>query len=365
MLLNKIKKPSRLSLFKKRPKSSKNSFKKAFLKQKNSVRNKIWLKKSAKLRLHSSFRRSYKEEYRRDLVAPGYLRHALSTLRLFLKQWRLFLPFIFLIVFMNLILVGLMSQEAYKDYQTEIDASIKDSGMSRINAVARASVILISTVATGGLNTGSTEVKQVFAVLIFIITWLVTIYLLRHILAGRKPSLRDGLYNALTPLISSLFVAFIIFLHALPVIFFVIIYSSAVATDFLATPFYACLFWLFGALLLLLSAYLLPGSILGLVAVSAPGMYPMLAVNTASDLMQGRRIKFILRIIFAVFFMAFFWIVIMVPIILLDQWLKSFVTWLAPVPFVSFCLALMTAMSVIYFTGYIYLFYRRMLDDPN
>ena len=91
----------------------------------------------------------------------------------------------------------------------------------------------------------------------------------------------------------------------------------------------------------------------------------MEAVNASSDLIQGRRTKFIIRVIFALIFLAVIWVIIMLPIIWLDLILKQNIDWLEPVPIVPVMLQIMTTFSIVYFTAYIYLFYRRMLDDPE
>ena len=142
----------------------------------------------------------------------------------------------------------------------------------------------------------------------------------------------------------------------------IITYSAAVQTDFLSTPFYALIYFIFAALLLLLSIYLISGSLIALVAVSAPGLYPMTALRTASDLLAGRRVKFIIRVLYLIFVIAVIWVVIMLPLVALDLWLKSIFDWLSGIPFVSLELLLMTCFSAVYATTYLYLFYRRLLD---
>jgi hypothetical protein len=160
-------------------------------------------------------------------------------------------------------------------------------------------------------------------------------------------------------------VLILVFIHMIPIFIFMIVYSTALATDFLSQPLYAFLFWLFGSLLLLLSAYLLPGSILAICATTVPGIYPMQAVNATTDLIQGRRTKFIIRVLFSIVFVAGIWVIVMLPLIYLDLFLKQNIEWLEGVPFVSFLLQIMTVFTIIYITAYIYLFYRRMLDDPE
>ena len=328
-------------------------------------RNKIWAKKSARLKLHRSFKRSYREDYVRGLEAPGLVTHATSTLKILFKNWKLFGGLLLIIVFMNIIFVGLMSEDTYQTVQDSIDESSEVLQYGEIGRVAKSGLLLISTVATGGLTKGMTEVQQVFAFLFSAVTILVTVYYLRHLMAGNHPKIRDGLYNALSPLVSTMLILLLIFIHLIPIFIFMIIYSTAIATDFLSQPLYAFLFWLFGSLLILLSAYLLPGSILALCASTVPGIYPMQAVHATSDMIQGRRTKFIIRVFFALLFIAVIWVIVMLPLIWLDLVLKQNIEWVEGIPFISFMLQIMTTFTVIYLTSYIYLFYRRMLDDPE
>lgn len=313
-------------------------------------------------RWHHSFRRSYHEDYVRDLEVPGLAHHAATTFRLIFKNWRLFLPLLLLTVIFNILLVGLMSQDAYNSFNDAIDNAQSDLAIENIGSFARAGLLLIGTVATGGLSQGMGEAQGVFAALIFFIIWLVTIYLLRHLLAGHKIKLRDGLYNALTPLLSTFVIFLILLIQLIPIMIVIITYSAAVQTDFIATPFYALVYFIFASLLIILSLYLVSNSFLACVAVSAPGLYPMVAIRTSSELIAGRRIRLLIRIIYLVIVLAICWIIVMMPIILIDMWLKNTIDWLANVPIVPFFLLCMTVFSCIYFAAYSYLFYRRMLD---
>lgn len=330
-----------------------------------ATREKIWAKKRARLKLHHSFKRSYREDYVRGLQAPGLVAHATSTLKIIFKNWKLFGGLLAIIVFMNVVFVGLMSEDTYQTVQDSIDESSEVLQYGEVGRVAKSGLLLISTVATGGLTKGMTEVQQVFAFFFSAVTILVVVYYLRHLMAGNHPKIRDGLYNALTPLISTMLVLILIFIHLIPIFLFTIVYSTAIATDFLSQPLYAFLFWLFGSLLILLSAYLLPGSILALCASTVPGIYPMQAVHATTDMIQGRRTKFIIRMFFAMLFMAVIWVIVMLPLIWLDLVLKQNIEWVEGIPFIPLMLQIMTTFTVIYLTSYIYLFYRRMLDDPE
>lgn len=314
------------------------------------------------IHLHKSFRRSYREDYLRPVETPGLISHAMQTFKMIFKNWRIFLPLIAIMVVSYILLVGLMNEEFYQKYQTAIDDSEAEIGGRSLGNFARAGVLLVSTVMTGGLDAGMGDLAVFLMIILFLIMWLVTIYLLRRLMAGSKIRLRDALYNGLAPLISTIVVFVVIFLQCIPIMLVIISYSAALATDFLSTPFYALVYFIFAGLMLLLSGYLLSGSIMSLIAVTAPGLYPMRAIFAASDLVAGRRTRIVLRVLFLGVVLSLVYIIIMMPIIMLDLWFKSMWDFLANWPIVPFCLLVTTCFVFIYVTTYLYIYYRWLLD---
>lgn len=308
--------------------------------------------------LHRSFRRSYREDYQREVSAPGLLNHAMTTFGVIFKHWKTFLPFILLMAGLYIVLVGLMSEDFYQELQATIDSNNGES----LGNFAKSGLLLLSTITTGGLTTGKDDIGFLFTIILFLIMWLVTIYLLRKWYAGAKPKLRDGLYNALTPLISTLLVFIVIFIQCIPAMLVAITLSAAQVTGFLSTPFYALIYFIFAALMLLITGYLLSSSLIALVAVTVPGVYPMAALTTASDLMVSRRLKLITRVLYLLLVVIIIFIVTMLPIMVIDLWLKGLWSWLANVPIVPFCLLVVTCFVFIYATAYLYRYYRWLLD---
>lgn len=332
---------------------------KEFFKKKKELRA---ARRATHVHLHKSFRRSYYEDYSRKWQMPGLLAHAAATFKIIFKNKKVFIPLILLMVVMNVLLVGLMSQESYQTYQEALQETNESLANGQLGNVGKAGLLLIGTITTGGLSEAMSESGEVFLFIIIVITWLVTIYLTRHILAGHKIKLRDALYNAPASFISTLAVILILFFEAIPLMIVTITYSAAVTTDFLSTPFYALVYFIFAFLLTLLSTYLLTAGIIALTAVSAPGLYPLTAVNTADDLIAGRRIRMLIRIFHLLFTLLVCWIIVMLPIIMLDNWLNASISWFQNVPLVQISLLVMTLFSVIYASVYIYLFYRWLLD---
>ena len=318
-------------------------------------------KKAKKNNPHKTFKRSYREDYKRETNIPGIMYHILASFKIIFKNWKLFLPLLIVAVILNVAFVGIMSESNYVQFQDILDETSVQVAGGDIGNVAKAGLLLVSTITTGGLSGESSEAATVFGVIIFLIVWLTTIFLLRHLLAKHKVKLRDGLYNAMTPLVSTFLVFVVALIQCIPIFVLIIVYSAAVQTDFLATPFYALVFFIFATLMVLLSGYLLSSSLIALVAVSAPGLYPMKALRTASELMMGRRIKFVIRLIALILVLVIVWAVIMLPLIVFDLWMKTF-EWTAGVPFVPICLVIMTSFTFIYVTTYLYLYYRWMLE---
>ena len=323
----------------------------------------IWRKlhNPNRVRLHKSFKRSYREDYTREIEVPGITYHAMKTFKLIFKNWKLFLPLLVLSAVLAVLLIGLMNENTFKQFQSVLDETTKQMGYENVGYLARASLLLLATITTGGLTTTAKDTDAVFIVIILLIIWLATVYILRHRLAGHKLKLRDALYNSMTPLLSTFAVFAIAILQCIPIFILIIVHSAAVQTDFLATPFYALMYFIFAAVMITLSSYLLSSTLIALVAVTAPGLYPMQAIHTASDLMMGRRIKFIIRVIAMLVTLVIIWVMVMIPLITFDLLMKNF-EWAAGIPFVPICLLVMTCFTGIYISTYLYLYYRWMLD---
>lgn len=335
------------------------TFKQGFYIKFTSTKEYIWSKKATP-RPHRSFRRSYREDYARDLETPGLLHHAVRTFGVLFKNWKLFGGLLIVVVLLNILLVGLLSEDAY--LQIKNTAGQRFSNTTQVGDFAKSGLTLIATITTGGFDQNLTDSQKLLTYLIMAIVWLVVIYLLRHLAAGHQPKLRDGLFNALAPLLSLLCIMLVIFIELIPIMLVIITYAAAVSTDFLTTPFYALVYFIFATTMIILSAYLLANSFVALIAVSSPGCYPLTALRLSATAITGRRLRLIVRIIYLFFVLAVLWVITLLPIILLDTWLKNSFEILSNWPTVPFFLNLVSAFSMIYTTAYFYLYYRSILE---
>lgn len=322
------------------------------------------IKKQDEVRLHRSFKRSYYEDYQRKTELPSLTSQASAAFKMFFKFWKIFLPLLLIFVGLYIFLIGAMSENTLADVKANVEQTNKDVADGKIGTVGKAGLTLLGIISTGGLTTMN-DAQIVIAVLLFTIIWLVTIYLARHLLAGHQEiKMRDGFYSALSPLVSTLVVGLIIFLEAVPIMLTIIVFQVALTTEFLSTPFYALLFFMFAALMITLSLYLLSSSFFAIIVVSAPGLYPLTAVRMAKNLIMGRRLRFLIRVFYLVIIVALLYLLLLMPAIIFDGALKAQFAWLAEskIPFVAIIQLTITVFIFIYLSIYFYLFYRALLD---
>jgi hypothetical protein len=313
-------------------------------------------------RPHRSFRMTRRRDYNRSLKLPGYIAFTALVNRTLREHRKTFLIFTLVYVIGSGLMVGLASQENYTTLTSNLQSAGAEVFQVNVGQIGQAGVILF-TIATTGLNDSITEVQQVYAAILAVLAWLVTVWLLRNLMAGRRVKVRDGLYNAGAPLVPTLLVTVILFVQLIPVGIAAIGYASASATGLLNGGVEAMLFWVAASLLVLLSLYLLTTTFFALVIVTLPGTYPMKAMRVAGDMVVGRRIRVLLRIIWMGLCIALAWAIIMIPIILLDAWLKSMwgqIQWLPIIPVVFL---IMSTGTVIWMASYIYILYRKVIDD--
>lgn len=259
---------------------------------------------------HQTFKRSYREDYLRELDAPSVGYHVFYAFKMIFSNFKILFPILLLATLIEICLVGFIDLKSFSDIGT-----------------------------------------AVVTVLIFLMIFIMTIFVLRQKMANNVITLRDTLYNSMTPMTSVLVVLIIVAIQCVPIIITIVAYNSAVETHFLDTPFYAFLFWGFSALLVLLSIYLLSSTIMALTAVTAPGLYPLEALKAASEMMRGRRIRFAIRFFVFVFVILVMWVILVWP----------FVYFLGQSPITSVMLTILGCFSAMYFSAYFYVFYRWMI----
>lgn len=313
-------------------------------------------------RPHRSFRRTRRRDYKRSLKLPGYFAFSAYVRRTLLANKKVFLSLAIVYALLTALLVGIASQDTYSTLTDTLRETGSEVFQGDFGQIGQAG-LLFASAATGGISESLTEVQQVYAVLIGLLVWLTTVWLLRNILAGHVVKLRDGLYNAAAPLVSTFLVGLVLIVQLLPLILALIAYTAAVATGLLATGVEAMLFWIVATLLATLSLYWMTSTFIALVVVTLPGMYPMRALKTAGDIVIGRRLRILLRLVWMLLGIVVTWAIVMIPIILLDTWLKGIWTEIAWLPIIPVTLLIMSSLTIVWSASYVYLLYRKVVAD--
>lgn len=313
-------------------------------------------------RPHRSFKNTRRRDYVRSLKLPGYWAFTGEVNRLLWKHKNVFLLVVILYAVLNGVLVGLASQGTY----TELSSILKDSGTDLFagnwGQVSQAA-ILLGTGILGGINEAPSDAQKIFGPLIVLLIWLTTIWLLRAILANHQPKLRDGLYNAGAPIVSTFLVSLMFLVQLIPAAIATLGFWAASQTGFAVNGVESMLFWIVVSLLVVLSLYWATSTFIALVVVTLPGMYPMRAIATAGDMVIGRRIRILLRLLWVLLLVVVTWILVFIPVMLLDTWVKGFFENSDWVPTVPVLLVTMSALTTVWITTYIYLLYRKIVDD--
>ena len=218
--------------------------------------------------------------------------------------------------------------------------------------------LMIVAAVLGGVSLGvSDDAWVIIMVLVILMLWLATLIVLRHLSAGKEISFRDAIYNAMGPIIPTLIVLVVLLAECIPIFLLIIGYSSAVETNLFGNVFYGSIFVLVALGLVAVSAFFATSSLMGLVAVSVPGTYPVEALMLSSEMMKGRKMKMFLRLLILVLMMLVIWLVVMVPVGLI----QNATGW----QIVGGGVFVLGCFSVVYVATYLYLYYRWLLNDER
>ncbi len=314
-------------------------------------------------RPHRSFRLTKRATYKRGLTLPGYWAFTAEVWMTLRRRARIFVP-LALLYGAVAVLLGLMtSQTTYTQISDLFTESNSELSAGDFDSLFQA--ILLSVAAFGGGVESFSEVQQVYAVLLFLLGWLTTVWLLREYLAGSKPRLRDGLYNAGSPLVSTFLVLGALLLQLVPLGLLGVAYTALNNINLLTEGMPIFLFSILTLLVVTLTLYWITSTFIALIVVTLPGMYPMAALRTAGDLVIGRRLRILYRLLWLVGLLFAAWVVIMLPLVMLNGWLSGAWPWLASIPIVPFVAVALSAFSVVWSASYVYLLYRKVIDDDS
>jgi len=308
-----------------------------------------------KRRPHRSFFLTCKRDARRSMRIPGYFAFTHQVWRTLWQNRRLFIKFIILYAVLSLLIVGTLSQSNYIALREQID--VASEGLEALKWM---------TLFTGAITSGSGEeatiASQTISGLLLLFGWLVVVWILRRRMVGDKIKLRDALYTAGSPIIATFTLLLIMLLQLLPFALVLLAYSafSGVGLINWDISIENMAAWCALAAAAVLTLYWMTTSFIALVIVTNPGVYPFRAIRMAGDIVVGRRVRIMLRLLFMMLPMAILWLVILLPIIWLDSLIK--IDWL---PLVPLTVLILSTLTLTWVASYIYILYRKLIDDDT
>lgn len=314
-------------------------------------------------RPHRSFQLTRRRDYARPLRLPGYFAFTLEVSRtLWRRKWTfVWLGIIFLVLTIAFGLLG--SQDTYKQFGELLQGSEPEGLFGGITGELGKAGILLLTITTTGISAELSDTQRIVAVLFSLYAWLTVVWLLRNILAGKKVKLRDGLYTAGAPILSTFLIFVVLLVQLVPAAIAIIVATAGWESGFIQEGAASMAAGLGLTLIVVASLYWVVNTFFALVVVTLPGMYPFRALAIAGDLVVGRRLRLLYRIVWLFITVLSWWVVIMIPVILLDGLLKSKFTQIEWVPAVPFFMLVMSTFTIIWTAAYIYLLYRKVVDD--
>ncbi|MDR1197125.1 MAG: hypothetical protein LBL08_02530 [Candidatus Nomurabacteria bacterium] len=321
---------------------------------------KRWCGRQAKIhrdflarRPHRSLFLTKRRDYVRSFKISGYLAFSHEVWQTIWKNRAIFIKFTILYAIFSLVLVGTLNQSNYLAMRDSVTSAVENLGVGDVFS-------LFTNAITSGSGEEATMTSQLVAGLLLIFGWLVVVWILRYRLSGNKIRLRDALYNAGAPLVATFILLLIMVLQLIPFAIVLLAYSAVSGIGLInwSIDIENMAAWCALAVVAVMTLYWMVTSFVALIYITVPGVYPLQAIKLAGDRVVGRRMRILLRLIFMALPMAVMWAVILVPIILLDNWVK--IDWL---PLVPLGVLLLSTLTLVWVGSYIYLLYRRLLDD--
>lgn len=214
--------------------------------------------------------------------------------------------------------------------------------------------ILTRMITVGSLFSGSTNFDTQTALLfaiIFFINSLAIIWVLRTIWAKKKVKVKEAYYQGMYPLIPFGLIIVYVFFQMLPFTITSLLFTTAINNGIASSlPEKIGIMGLL-AFGILWSGYLIIGSIIALYAVTVPQITPFKALDTARQVLKGRRFEVLRQVLL---FAIISGVVAMVPML--------FIIWLIP-KIAIVVVALFIILALPWFHTYLYGLYRDLLND--
>lgn len=282
-------------------------------------------------------------EAKGQMPLPSSFKLASQSLMIIKSYWRPLLGIVVVYLVLNVIFAsGLSNLGAAVD---NIKANLNNNAGDHPLATA----ISGFTSLVGSAGVAGSASASVLQGMLFVIESLVIIWALRHLLAGKKVTVKDAYYHSSYPLIPFLLVLFVIILQLLPLSFGSALLSAVLTSAFTNLSMAIWISWLFFFILAAWSFYMLSASVFAAYIVTLPEMHPREALRSAKTLVRNRRRQVVLKILFLPLFIILSMGVVIIPLILFASFL------VLPVFYV------LSMLTILFVHTYLYTLYRDLI----
>ena len=303
---------------------------------------------------HRSFYLTTHAQAVRQINISGYGRFVTEVWRMVRDNWLIYLKITLLMALAIIAVVGVSN--AHSNYVDTREAMEKVDLHPFLKQAGLVTQAIITSLTVTDAN------RQAATFIIVAVAWLSLIFIARRVYSGNQLRLRDAIYSAGTPLVPMMVLLVAVLVQLLPLALVLISYSAITGAGYInqGVAIENMAAWCVILAVLVLTIYWMVTSLLTLVSVTIPGLYPMRAYYETSIQVAGRRVKILLRILMMFLPLLVLWALVLIPTVLLDSILKP-----KTFPVVQLVVSLLAAISCTWVSAYMYVLYRRILDSPE
>ena len=303
---------------------------------------------------HRSFYLTTHAQAVRQINISGYGRFVTEVWRMVRDNWLIYLKITLLMALAIIAVVGVSN--AHSNYVDTREAMEKVDLHPLLKQAGLVTQAIITSLTVTDAN------RQAATFIIVAVAWLSLIFIARRVYNGNQLRLRDAIYSAGTPLIPMMVLLVAVLVQLLPLALVLISYSAITGAGYInqGIAIENMAAWCVILAVLVLTIYWMVTSLLTLVSVTIPGLYPMRAYYETSIQVAGRRVKILFRILMMFLPLLALWALVLIPTVLLDSILKP-----KTFPAVQLVVSLLAAVSCTWVSAYMYVLYRRILDSPE
>ena len=303
---------------------------------------------------HRSFYLTTHAQAVRQINISGYGRFVTEVWRMVRDNWLIYLKITLLMALAIIAVVGVSN--AHSNYVDTREAMEKVDLHPLLKQAGLVTQAIITSLTVTDAN------RQAATFIIVAVAWLSLIFIARRVYSGNQLRLRDAIYSAGTPLVPMMVLLVAVLVQLLPLALVLISYSAITGAGYInqGIAIENMAAWCVILAVLVLTIYWMVTSLLTLVSVTIPGLYPMRAYYETSIQVAGRRVKILFRILMMFLPLLALWALVLIPTVLLDSILKP-----KTFPVVQLVVSLLAAISCTWVSAYMYVLYRRILDSPE